>query len=146
MAAKLQLVPVRVPVAEMEPGALADHFGELDRQVSIQQPLLDAHRDAKARLGAIPERTLKLNGFLIQGKHYSVYFGAARNERTITDQRKAFAACEKALGKAGAIGAVTIPMGLVDRVATAEQQKLFVVETQTGARRLDVVALSPIAA
>lgn len=126
---------------------LADHYGELDRQVTLFEPTMADHKAAKDRLVEMAKSDPAEKGVLITGAQYRVQLGACKNERTITDQPKAWRAVVKGLGNAGAIAAVTIPLGVIDKVVVLEeQQKLFLVKAQTGSRSIEVVALRPHAA
>lgn len=127
----------------MTDAELADHYGELDRQVTLFEPTREEWDAAKKALNARAESATADAPVFYAGKLYRVQLGARKNERTITDQAKAFKAVEKALGKAGAIAAVTIPLGLVDKCVPASAQT-FIAKEQSGSRSIEAVALAPL--
>jgi hypothetical protein len=125
---------------------LADHLGELHRQVSLFQPTANEYEAAKKRLVEMAEGNSAEKSVEVAGRDYVVQLGARKNERTITHPIKAFTLLTKRLGKAGAIAAVTIPLGAIDKVATSTEQSAFIVKEQVGSRSVDVVARRPLAA
>jgi hypothetical protein len=126
----------------MKPADLADYFGELDRQVKTFEPVAEAHKTAKERLLKLAEDSPADSSVVIAGRTWRVHFGKRSNERTITDQKKVFQLVEKRLGKDGAIAAVSLPMALVDKVATDSEQKTFIVREASGTRRIESVTLA----
>jgi hypothetical protein len=136
-----KVVPIRRSIALMDEAELVDFYGEKQRLVDLFQPTADEHAVAKKRLVEMGESQNAEAALSFTGRDYVVQLGARKNERTVIKQALAYKLIEKALGKAGAIGAITIPLGLIDKCITETQQKLFVVKEQTGSRSVDVVAL-----
>src|SRR5580700_1874331 len=128
-----KVVPITVAVtdiAEMSKSQLADYYGERDRRVRLFQPTLDEYAAARKRLIALTEDEPPEKGVAVEGCDYAVNFGARKQERTITDPRKAFAALVRALGRDGAIASIAIPLGALDKVTTEEHRKGYVIQEQ----------------
>jgi hypothetical protein len=129
----LQTVPNR--------GQLIDEFGELDRRLALLKPAVDRHRELKEIIASWYADTPAEKATTASGKLYTVHVAAAGNERTVFDNKKAFAALKKATGSLdAAVAAITIPLTkAIDKFIPKELHPQFVSEARTGSRKVTAV-------
>ncbi len=124
--------------------AKIDIYGELDRKLELVEPEREQHKLLGKEIqswyknedGAMPQ--------VANGNDYRIQLSARRNERVITDKKKAVAALKRALGSLDAVIAVLdIPLGLIDKHVPESEQATFIHEEHSGYRTLEAVALHP---
>jgi hypothetical protein len=122
------------------PGQLIDEFGELDRRLTLLKPAVDRHRELKEIIASWYADTPAEKATTASGKLYTVHVAAAGNERTVFDNKKAFAALKKATGSLdAAVAAITIPAKAIDKFIPKELHPQFVSEARTGSRKVTAV-------
>ena len=118
-----------------------DEYGEVKLRLALSEPdearakvLKEAieswHKDGAGDV-AVTER----------GALYEIQLSPRRNERTVTDRKKAFNVLKKAVGLEGLIALLDVPFGILDKNIPKSAQHAFVTEERSGYRTLTVVPL-----
>ena len=118
----------------------ADRLGELQRQIDLLDPVVAEHKVLKEKFEELAKAEPADKPVVFRGTLYQIQFGPRRNERTVTNPAKAFAALKKSLG-AGLLAVLDIPLGLLDKHVPESERTKFVVQERSGWRKLDVVPL-----
>lgn len=138
------VTPISPPTPEATVRRMkVDRYGELDRLAKLHVPDKDEqellkeeiqswHKDAPGDMPAFE-----------CGDAYRVNMTARRNERTITDPRKAYNYLKKELGIDGLIAVLTIALSVVDKNVPKSAQHAFITEERSGYRTFSVVQLNP---
>jgi hypothetical protein len=135
-----KIIPIQ-RATEASIAALVDELGEVDRRLTLAEP--DRQRRDVLKHELLQRFTANSadEPVTARGSLYEVQLSPKRNERTITDKKKAWAALKKALSLDGLVAALDLPLSLVDRHVPKTEQKLFIREERSGYRTLDVVAI-----
>lgn len=138
MSAQLQLVPKPLDKWSLE--ELADAYGDRDHTMQLFAATVEEHALYKAELQRRFEdhpANLPCNA---RGKRYTIQLGVKRQEREITDQKKAFQALRAAAGSLdGAVAMIQIPLGVLDKFVSEVRQRLFIKKDQIGYRIVKAV-------
>lgn len=138
VSAQLQLVPKTLDKWTLE--ELADAFGERDLKVQQFAPTAEEHDLYKKELQRRFEEAPADLPQVAKGKRYTIQLGVKRQEREITDQKKAFQAIRAAAGSLdGAVAVIKIELGVLDKFVSEVKQRLFVKREQVGYRIVKAV-------
>ena len=145
-----QTVPIRPPSADCVLSEEAkiekvDRLGELARRDALGEPDRNEADVLKAEIKSWYENHPADKGALACGTLYRIQLGPKRNERTLSDKKKAFHLLRKTLGFDGLIGLLDIHFGALDKTIAKSEQASFVHEERSGYRLLSIVALNPAA-
>jgi hypothetical protein len=122
-----------------------DRYGELDRQIQLFAPVLAEHKELKAEIAGWFDSLPPDQPATAKGDLYTIQLAAKENERTITDQKQAFALLRKFVGSLdGAIALVSIPLGAaIDKFIPKPLHAKFLEQARTGTRSLKPVRNEP---
>lgn len=136
VAAQLQVVPKKLTWEEK-----IDRYGELDEAIQRFAPTVDEHAQLKAEIQEFYEAYPADKAALAKGAAFTLQIGERKNERTITDQKKAFQLLRAAAGSLdGAIALITIPLtAVVDKYLNDSQQRMVIKKERTGHRSVKAV-------
>lgn len=139
MPPALQLVPK--PLNAMTLEELADCYGVLDLKVQHFDPVAEEHKLYEKELQRRHDEHPADLPAVVKGKRFTIQLGARRNERTITDQKKAFTLLRAAVGSLdGAIALVSIPLtAAIDKFIPEAKQKQCIKQERTGYRTVKAV-------
>lgn len=126
------MTPKKTDVAAAR-AAIVDEFGRVDSQLG---PLKKRHEQLRKEiLGWLPAGTLPDAVVTQAGNTHVVQIGAKGVERTLSGIAKLF---EK-IGKTQFLKLCKFPLAAFDALIPEDEQKRFVTEEQTGARKVTVV-------
>jgi hypothetical protein len=118
-----------------------DRWGDLEEWIAQHALLFEEHTSLTHELQGLSERYSPEKGLELHGKRWTAQFGARRSERTITNQKKAFALLRRFAGSLEtAIGAITIPLGAaIDKFIPEELHGQFLRKELSGSRSIKAV-------
>ena len=122
-----------------------DRYGELQRQIDLFAPVLAEHKELKAEIAGWFDSHPPDQPAIAQGDLWTIQLTAKENERTITDQKVAFATLRKFAGSLdGVIALINIPLGnAIDKLIPKPLHKAFLKQERTGTRSLKCVRNEP---
>jgi len=118
-----------------------DEYGEVKRRLALAEPDEQRAKALKDTIEAWHEDDAGDLPVVERGLLYEIQLSPRRNERTVTDKKKAFAVLRKGLGLDGLIALLDIPFSTLDKNVPKSAQHAFVAEERSGYRTLTVVAL-----
>jgi hypothetical protein len=139
-----------VPIAPAMPSdavrrAKLDEYGEITRRLALCEPDEERAAVLKAEIQSWHESAPADEPIVDRGERWEIQMSPRRNERSITDKRKAFNLLKKSLGLDGVIAVIDIGLGVLDKHIPKSAQKAFVTEERSGCRTLKPVAIHPVA-
>jgi hypothetical protein len=135
-----EVIPINRPLTHLKRKALIDEFGRLQQRVDAHKPDKDRHAVLREQIATWYDSAPANQPYLEEGMDFTLMVGERANERVITHMPRLF----KLLGAGLFLKLCKFPLGAIDASLPAVQHKTFLIEEQTGPRKLKVVA-KPVA-
>jgi hypothetical protein len=118
-----------------------DEYGEVKRRLALAEPDEQRAKVLREQIESWHKDDANDQPVVERGLVYEIQLSPRRNERTVTDKKKAFNVLKKALGLEGLIALLDVPFGIFDKNIPKSAQHAFVTEERSGYRTLTVVPL-----
>lgn len=140
-ARKLATLPAKRSISDLTFEQIVDEYGRLDAELKLlYDPKVERKKQLAERIRkqADSDHIAANEKATYSGRSYSVILGARKMEREISNRSKlkSFLTRLKVFDKVWKVN-----LGDIDKHATAEEQKAFIAESQTGPRSIEAVPL-----
>jgi hypothetical protein len=119
--------------------AIVDEFGELKRRIQEHKPDVDRAQALAKIIQSWYQHEKPEQAFVAEGEAYTLQVSPRGMVRTITDLWRVY----RILGKDKFFELAHVGLSYIDAEIPAEKHAAFLVQSQTGDRRLVAVAKSP---
>jgi hypothetical protein len=134
-------LPKQIPTVEAFSAADVDEMGELERKISLLDPLVSRHKVLTERADEAAKVWPADSPVIIRGGLYELQLGPRRNERTVVEKLKVYNFLRRALGIDGLVAAVDIPLAVIDKNIPESARAGLIVTERSGYRARKLVAL-----
>jgi hypothetical protein len=127
--------PIRPAITKRDRQALIDEFGALQNQVERFKPTRDRYEETRKTIVSWYEKAPGAQPFLEEGTQFMLKVSACTNERTVKSMPKLF----RILGLETFLKLCKFPLAAVDAAVPKMRHAEFLVESQTGPRKIEAV-------
>jgi hypothetical protein len=119
---------------------IVDRYGEIQRRLALLEPDRKEAKELEKQISAWHADDPADVRITERGHLYEIHLSPKRNQRVITDKKRAWSILRKLLGLDALLAALDVPLALLDKHVPKEEQEMFVVQERTGYRTFEVVA------